>query len=89
MAGSIRVTLELTPEQAARIRHLWSFERALAEANKNPLSGDSQPLARDPAFMEHAWMRTEEGLGEVIRLADGRHLYRYEGARKQGLARPS
>lgn len=91
MPGRIRVVLALNAAQASKIRHFWSFERMLGQGDKNPLHEDplepSKPC-RDASYLEYDAMRVNGDIGEVIRLADGSYIYRYEGERRQGFPRP-
>lgn len=87
MPEKITVTLALSEAQAKEITHFWWWQRTMAEADKNPIS-EGEPPARDPSFLEYNWWASDGDLGEVIQLADGNFIYRYEGKRRTSFARP-
>lgn len=90
----MRLTLQLTPEQAHSIINAWIIESQMAASDRNPI----YPCDREPppgqttwthgpaGYMtedqeRHRWLTAELNLAEVIQEADGNWVFRFTGDR--------
>lgn len=89
----MRITLQLTPDQAQAIVHAWSVESWMAASDRNPFyPHDRAPLPGTTAWTHgpagymtegpgrHRWLTDHLDLGEVFEESVGNWIYRFSGS---------